>query len=123
MAFSSSSDRSKDFPSGSTQYDSSLSNIVASNVFFRSVTKSFIRPAPSQRAEIARGRITRAAEARRIAKAIARLPEFLMQRPGFYQRRSGSPMEAGPPYHVALEDSYIRAHRDEIAICLDYSDC
>jgi hypothetical protein len=43
-------------------------------------------------------------EARRIANAIARLPELLMQRSGFY--------------HVALEDSYVRAHWGEIsALC------
>jgi hypothetical protein len=57
-------------------------------------------------------------EARRIAKAIARLPEFLMQRLGFYQRGSGERWKASRPYHVALEDSYIRAHWDEIdALC------
>jgi hypothetical protein len=57
-------------------------------------------------------------EARRIAKAIARLPEFLMQRRGFYQRGSGGRWKPTRPYHVALEDSYIRAHWDEIdALC------
>jgi hypothetical protein len=53
-------------------------------------------------------------EARRIAHAIARLPEFLMQRHGFYPRGGGDRWKSGRPYHVALEDSYIRAHWDEI---------
>jgi len=49
-------------------------------------------------------------EAGRIAKAIARLPQFLMQRRGFYQRGGGDPRwKPSRPYHVALEDGYIRA--------------
>jgi hypothetical protein len=57
-------------------------------------------------------------EARRIANAIARLPEFLMQRHGFYSRGDGDRWKPSRPYHVALEDSYIRAHWDEInALC------
>jgi hypothetical protein len=58
-------------------------------------------------------------EARRIANAIARLPEFLMQRHGFYPRGGGHDRwKPSRPYHVALEDSYIRAHWDEIdALC------
>jgi hypothetical protein len=57
-------------------------------------------------------------EARRIAKAIARLPEFSTQRRGFYQRGGGPRWKADRPYHVALEDSYIRTHWDEInALC------
>jgi hypothetical protein len=57
-------------------------------------------------------------EARRIGKAIARIPEFLMQRQGFYQRGGGSRWRADRPYHVALEDRYIREHWDEIdALC------
>jgi hypothetical protein len=57
-------------------------------------------------------------EARRIARAITRLPEFLMQRHGFYPRGGGDRWKPGRPYHVALEDSYIRAHWDEIdALC------
>jgi hypothetical protein len=57
-------------------------------------------------------------EARRIAKAIARLPEFLMQRDGFHQRGGGARWKSSRPYHVALEDTYIRAHWDEInALC------
>ena len=58
-------------------------------------------------------------EARRIAKAFARLPEFLMQRRGFHQRGGGhNRWKPSRPYHVALEDSYVRAHWDEIdALC------
>jgi hypothetical protein len=57
-------------------------------------------------------------EARRIANAIARLPEFLMQRHGFHPRGGGARWQRERPYHVALEDSYIRAHWDEIdALC------
>lgn len=48
-------------------------------------------------------------EARRIAKAVARLPEFLIQRHGFHSR-GASPKRYSPlrPYHVALKDDYIR---------------
>jgi hypothetical protein len=58
-------------------------------------------------------------EARRIAAAIARLPELLMQRRGFHARGGGHDRwKPGRPYHVALEDSYVRAHWGEIdALC------
>jgi hypothetical protein len=58
-------------------------------------------------------------EARRIAKGIARLPEFMMQRRGFYTRGSGSHRWSPKrPYHVALSDMYIREHWDWIdALC------
>jgi hypothetical protein len=57
-------------------------------------------------------------EARRIANAITRLPEFLMQRQGFYSRGGGDRWQPSRPYHVALEDSCIRTHWDEIdALC------
>jgi hypothetical protein len=58
-------------------------------------------------------------EARRIANSIARLPEFLMQRRGFCPRGGGyNRWKPHRPYHVALEDCYIRAHWDEIdALC------
>jgi hypothetical protein len=57
-------------------------------------------------------------EARRIAIAIARLPELLMQRHGFYSRGGGDRWKPSRPYHVALEDSYVRAHWDGInALC------
>src|SRR4051812_28133304 len=48
-------------------------------------------------------------EARRIANAIARLPELLMLRRGFYPRGGGHDLwKPSRPYHVALEDSYNR---------------
>jgi hypothetical protein len=53
-------------------------------------------------------------EARQIGKAIARIPELMMQRQGFYPRGSGPRLRADRPYHVALEDIYIREHWDEI---------
>jgi hypothetical protein len=57
-------------------------------------------------------------EARRIGKAISRIPEFMTQRQGFHQRGGGPRWRADRPYHVALEDSYIRAHWAEIdALC------
>jgi hypothetical protein len=58
-------------------------------------------------------------EARRIAKAIARLPEFLKQRHGFCPRNGGHPrLKKSRPYNVALEDGYIRKHWAAIeAIC------
>jgi hypothetical protein len=57
-------------------------------------------------------------EARRIAAAIARLPELLMQRRGFHPRGCGERWKPSRPYHVALEDSYVRARWDEInALC------
>jgi hypothetical protein len=58
-------------------------------------------------------------EARRIANAIARLPELLMQRRDFYSRGGGHDRwKPDRPYHVALEDSYVRARWDEInALC------
>src|SRR5262245_16208485 len=57
-------------------------------------------------------------EARRIGQAIARIPEFMMPRQGFYPRGGGPRWRAERPYHVALEDRYIREHWDEIyALC------
>ena len=57
-------------------------------------------------------------EARHIAAAIARLPELLMQRRGFHPRGSGDRWKPSRPYHVALEDSYIRSRWGEInALC------
>ena len=50
-------------------------------------------------------------EARRIANGIARLPEFMMRRKDFNRRGGGQyRWRSARPYHVALEDSYIRAH-------------
>ena len=58
-------------------------------------------------------------EARRIAHGIARLPEFMMLRKDFHQRGNGQyRWKKSRPYHVALEDSYIRAHWGWIdAVC------
>jgi hypothetical protein len=58
-------------------------------------------------------------EARRIANGIARLPEFMMQRKDFHQRGNGQyRWKKSRPYHVALEDCYIRAHWGFIdAVC------
>jgi hypothetical protein len=58
-------------------------------------------------------------EARRIARGIARLPELLMQRRGFYPRGSGNyRMSADRPFHVALGDAYVRENWFDIdAIC------
>jgi len=53
-------------------------------------------------------------EARRIAAGIARLPELLGFRIGFYPHSSGTRWRVARPYHVALEDSYVRRHWDEI---------
>src|SRR3954453_3171492 len=52
-------------------------------------------------------------EARRIGKAIARIPEFMMPHQGFYARGGGLRWRADRPYHVALEDRYIREHWDK----------
>jgi hypothetical protein len=67
----------------------------------------------SQRYSVGAGRLT-SEEARRIGKAIARIPDFLMPRQGFYPRGGGPRWRPDRPYHVALEDTYIRAHWDEI---------
>jgi hypothetical protein len=51
-------------------------------------------------------------EARRIASAIARLPDLLMQRRGFHPRGGGHDRwKPSRPYHVALEDGYSRRSR------------
>jgi hypothetical protein len=52
--------------------------------------------------------------ARPIANAIARLPELVMQRRGFYPRGGHDRWKPSRPCHVALEDSYIRTHWEEI---------
>jgi hypothetical protein len=58
-------------------------------------------------------------EARRIAAAIARIPEFMIQRKGFYARDLGGyRWSTARPFHVAFEDSFIRANWDCInALC------
>src|SRR5258706_3851088 len=59
-------------------------------------------------------------EARRIATAIARLPELLMQRRGFHSRGGGHDQwKPSRPYHVALEDSYPHRHRCQISLDFD----
>lgn len=63
-------------------------------------------------------------EARRIAKAIARLPEFLRTHPDFVQRRlerRGRYWKATHPYHVALQDAYVQENYDEIVACCRYN--
>jgi hypothetical protein len=71
----------------------------------------------TQRYSVGASKLT-SEEARRIGKAISRIPEFMMQRQDFHSRGSGTRWRADRPYHVALEDMYIREHWDEInALC------
>jgi hypothetical protein len=57
-------------------------------------------------------------EARRIAKGIARLPELLNPHPGFGPRGCGHKWSPLRPYHVAIEDAYMRENWDDIdALC------
>ena len=57
-------------------------------------------------------------EARRIAKGIARLPDFLVKWSGFAPRGKGKRWSPVRPYHVALEDCYLRENWDQIdALC------
>jgi hypothetical protein len=60
-------------------------------------------------------------EARRIAKAIARLPEFLKAEPAFAARRHGRFWKSSHPYHVALANTYIDENYDEIVACCRYN--
>lgn len=63
-------------------------------------------------------------EARRIAKAIARLPDFLRQYPGFEKRQVqwvGRYWKSSHPYHVALQNSYVQENYDEIVACCRYN--
>jgi hypothetical protein len=63
-------------------------------------------------------------EARRIAVAIARIPEFLNTFPGFVPRRvetRGRYWEASHPYHVALEDAHLQENYDDIVACCYYN--
>ena len=62
-------------------------------------------------------------EARRIAKAIARLPEFLKAEPAFPVRgvtRIGR-WRSSHPYHVALQNAYVQENYDEIAACCRFN--
>jgi hypothetical protein len=55
-------------------------------------------------------------EARRIAKAIARIPEFMRKEPAFPE--SGNPhWSRTHPYHVALDGRYVAENYDEIVAC------
>jgi hypothetical protein len=57
-------------------------------------------------------------EARRIGKAITRIPELLMPRQGFYPRVGGPRWRVDRPYHVAIEDNFLRENWFEIdALC------
>lgn len=65
-------------------------------------------------------------EARRIACTIARLPELLNKHPAFQERgpviqhrRHWKPTH---PYHVALEDFFVRERWDEIDACCRFND-
>lgn len=63
-------------------------------------------------------------EARRIAMAIARIPDFLRAYPGFEKRqvqRVGRYWKSSHPYHVALQDAYLQENYDEIAACCRYN--
>jgi hypothetical protein len=51
-------------------------------------------------------------EARKIAKAFTRIPEFMMQGRGFYSRGQGNyRWKPARPYHVAFEDGYNQSLR------------
>jgi hypothetical protein len=58
-------------------------------------------------------------EARRIANAIARIPEFMKPRVGFCSRQGGDKRwKPSRPYNVALRDWYVRENWDRInALC------
>lgn len=57
-------------------------------------------------------------EACRIALGIARLPELVLERHGFAVRGPAARWKPSHPYHVALDDSYIRRYWPEInALC------
>jgi hypothetical protein len=63
-------------------------------------------------------------EARRIAKAIARLPELLKAEPAFPARRVrwvGRYWRDTHRYHVALEECYVRENYDEIVACCRFN--
>jgi hypothetical protein len=71
----------------------------------------------SQRYSFGASKLT-SEEARRIGKAISRIPEFMTQRQSFHPRGGGPRWRADRPYHVALEDTYVRARWGEInALC------
>ena len=62
-------------------------------------------------------------EARRIAKAIARIPDFLRTYDGFQTRgltRIGR-WRSSHPYHVALQNSYVQENYDELVACCRFN--
>lgn len=62
-------------------------------------------------------------EARRIANAIARIPAFMIRAPGFYSREGGDKRWIpSHPYHVALQDWYVRENWDRITAICAYKD-
>jgi hypothetical protein len=63
-------------------------------------------------------------EARRIAKAIARLPELLKIEPAFAARNTGGHRrfwKSSHPYHVVLTNAYVNENYDEIVACCAYN--
>jgi hypothetical protein len=63
-------------------------------------------------------------EARRIAKAISRLPEFLKAQPEFPARRvngAGRYWRSSHPYHVALQECYVQENYDAIDECCRFN--
>jgi hypothetical protein len=63
-------------------------------------------------------------EARRIVKAIARLPELLNPHPTFQPRGTewrGRYWKSSHPYHVALADAYVSENYDEIVASCAYN--
>lgn len=65
-------------------------------------------------------------EARRIACTIARLPELLNKNPAFKERgpviQYRKHWRPSHPYHVALEDFFVRERWDDIEACCRFND-
>ncbi len=60
-------------------------------------------------------------EARRIAKAIVRLPELLKTGATFPVRGTGRRWRASHPYHVALDDGYLQQNWDAVDACCRFN--
>jgi hypothetical protein len=61
-------------------------------------------------------------DARRIAAAIARIPEFMIGRRGFYSRGPGNyRWSMARPFHVAFEDRLVRTQWDEINVLCKFN--
>jgi hypothetical protein len=63
-------------------------------------------------------------EVRRLAVAIARIPEFLKSQPQFAPRRiyrRGRYWRSSHPYQVAIREAYINENRDEMIACCAYN--